>query len=130
MSWKNWSYWLRGGILFVVLFILLTLILGIIFAAVNQGKCTVSSGAVLLCLGCGPAIIEESFRACFMQAVPITGLLVFPAIFLFYPIFIFTNFAFNPIILILIILISLFINGAIIGFIIGKIKSLNGRKIK
>lgn len=86
MGWRNWSYWLRGGII--------GLFIGIILEVI---------GTI-----CFPF-------AGFPSQCP-------PTIILHLPLISLSNLGYIALILVSIII------GTVIGFIIGKIKSLNGRK--
>jgi hypothetical protein len=53
MSWKDWPYWLKGGMVGILVLIVLVFLWGSVFAIMNNGKCGVwdSPSSFGLCYG-------------------------------------------------------------------------------
>ena len=100
MGWKNWSYWLRGGIVFDLLVIIIFLLLYVLWLIIG------GSGIYSLM-----NLILFPLYWIFQVTRPVT----------FLEVFVFGSFLpnFQGIIILLTIY---FIIGAIIGWIVGKIK--------
>lgn len=92
MGWRNWSYWLRGGIVSVIILIIFSIITS--FKVCNASLCTWIYLGISL----------------------ISALISFPLLIVLLNIFgEMTPYISTP--------LSFFLFGALIGFIIGKIKS-------
>ncbi len=124
--WKNLPYWLKGGILIFPIFIITIIILGLIFSLISGGECIIERQAIH-----GGQFIDKSFNICFQKSYRTsTYLFVWPAYVLNFitklipPLSIrysvrYANIAES--IILIIFLASIFLNGAIVGYIIEKI---------
>lgn len=107
-SWKNWPYWLRGGIIAVIFFIIF---FTIIFHALITQKNSIGDDSIWLI-----KTID------FLRVIKI--IIAFPIVVIFLPSFISDdaptlsqNLMFNTI-----LYLYIFILGALVGWIYGKIK--------
>ena len=127
MEWKEWPGWLKGGVIFSLIIIILIILCGLIviplihyFNIPNYDYYPKCSGFTE---GMRP---HQSFMACF--AIPI-GIASLPVGLLLMRLPQITNDSFYLLIYFIISIIFWFLIGALIGFIIGKIKS-RGENIK
>ena len=113
MGWKNWPYWARGGILSITGILLISIIIGFIVAIIYNNIPDLEKGFFL------------------------TFFIIFSSAILLLPSFLLGILGSSPgsfglegnfIVALLVSLFTWFIIGALIGFIIGKIKSSKRRK--
>jgi len=112
MSWKNWPAWLKGGVIGIIFFIIV-LLSYIIFNIFTGTTCATDQGAIDNC-GVQPVLLWGIPEQIILLPVNLlAGVLQYYAV----------NYIYKIILLLFVEICFWFAIGALIGFIIGKIKS-------